>query len=50
MSVPLAVFETAGFSSSEAAKMKKRFDEQDVLLQHLATGEITQVRTAARFR
>eukprot|EP01047_Picozoa_sp_COSAG01_P096234 COSAG01_NODE_26773_length_703_cov_12.086093_1_plen_24_part_01 len=24
MSVPLAVFETAGFSSSEAAKMKKR--------------------------
>eukprot|EP01043_Picozoa_sp_COSAG02_P011209 COSAG02_NODE_409_length_22892_cov_11.461150_13_plen_68_part_00 len=43
MSVPLSVFEAAGYADADAKKAKRKFDEQDVSLQHLANGDITQV-------
>ena len=50
MSVPQDLFVSAGYANDEAAKLKKMFDEQEVLLVHLATGEITQVRAGPRHR
>ena len=43
MSVPLSVFEAAGYADADAKKAKRKFDEQEVSLQHLANGDITQV-------
>ena len=43
MSVPLSVFEAAGYADADAKKAKRNFDEQEVSLQHLANGDITQV-------
>ena len=45
MSVPLSVFEAAGYSDADAKRAKGKFDEQEVSLQHLANGDITQVRS-----
>lgn len=47
MSVPASVFVTAGYGAGDAAKLKKSFDEQEIMLAHLATGEITQVQRFA---
>ena len=43
MSVPEAVFVAAGYSAAEAKKVKKAFDSQDIQLQHLTNGDVTQV-------
>ena len=43
MSVPEAVFVAAGYSAAEAKKIKKAFDSQDIQLQHLTNGDVTQV-------
>lgn len=48
MSVPLSVFEAAGYADADAKKTKRKFDEQEVSLQHLANGDITQVLAVRR--
>ena len=42
MSVPLTVFTAAGFDTRTAAQLKDACDAHDLLLEHLATGAVTQ--------
>lgn len=44
MSVPLSVFTDAGFSAADAKSTKKKFDEQEIMLEMLTNGDVTQVR------
>jgi hypothetical protein len=41
-SVPLVVFQAAGFDNNAAVRLKERFDAQDLLLRHVAEGLVTQ--------
>jgi hypothetical protein len=42
MRVPTSVFRSAGFDNTAAVRLKEQFDAQDLLLQHVARGLVTQ--------
>eukprot|EP01052_Picozoa_sp_SAG31_P010576 SAG31_NODE_582_length_13925_cov_32.209967_7_plen_53_part_00 len=43
--VPLHVLLDAGFSQEEAAAKKELFDKEELQLDHLANGDVSQVKT-----